>query len=111
VNGALTVGENIGDLGGLAVAYRAYVISLGGAEPPEIDGFTGFQRVFLGWAQVWQAKARDAEVLRLLQIDPHSPSEFRCNAVVTNLDEFHEAFGVTDGDELWRNPSERVRIW
>jgi len=111
VNGALTVGENIGDLGGLAVAYRAYEISLAGAEPPVIDGLTGFQRVFLGWAQVWQAKARDAEVLRLLQIDPHSPSEFRCNAVVTNLDEFHEAFGVAEGDALWRSPDERVRIW
>ncbi len=111
VNGAFTVGENIGDLGGLAVAYQAYVISLGGQEPPVIDGFTGFQRVFLGWAQVWQSKARDEDVLRRLQLDPHSPSEFRCNAVVANLDEFYEAFSVREDDELWRAPEDRIRIW
>ena len=76
-----------------------------------IDGLTGDQRFFIGWAQVWRGKARDAEVIRRLAIDPHSPPEFRCNAVVRNIDEFHEAFGVTPEDELWLAPDERVRIW
>jgi putative endopeptidase len=111
VNGALTVGENIGDLGGLAIAYQAWRISLDGKEPPVIDGRTGAQRFFLSWAAAWQMKIRDAELLRLLAIDPHSPAEFRCNQVVRNLPEFHEAFGVQDGDGLWLEPADRVRIW
>ncbi|MEO6827380.1 MAG: M13-type metalloendopeptidase [Microbacteriaceae bacterium] len=111
VNGALTIGENIGDLGGLAIAWRAYRISLGAAEPPVIDGFTGAERFFLSWAQSWQLKARDEEVKRLLAIDPHSPSEFRCNQIVRNIDEFYETFGVTTTDALWLDPSERVTIW
>ena len=82
VNGALTVGENIGDLGGLTIALLAYPISLGGKEAPGIDGLTGAQRVFFGWAQVWRTKSRDAEAIRRLAIDPHSPPEFRCNGVV-----------------------------
>ena len=93
VNGALTVGENIGDLGGLTIAIKAYRIALGGAEAPELDGLTGLQRVLFGWAQVWRAATRDAEAVRRLAIDPHSPPDLRCNAVVTNLDAFHEAFG------------------
>ncbi len=111
VNGALTVGENIGDIGGLTMAYRAYLLSLDGAEAPVVDGLTGAQRFFVSWARVWRFKARDAEVLRRLAVDPHSPGEFRCNAVVRNLAEFHAAFGVREGDRMWRDPADRVRIW
>ena len=111
VNGALTIGENIGDLGGLAIAWRAYVLSLDGAEPPVIDGLTGAQRFFLSWAQAWQMKGRDEEVIRLLAIDPHSPNEFRCNQIVRNIDEFYTGFGVTAEDALWLEPAERVTIW
>jgi putative endopeptidase len=111
VNGALTVGENIGDLGGLAIAYVAYRIAQDGEEGPELDGFTAAQRFFLGWAQCWRTKSRDAEVLRRIAIDPHSPPEFRCNAVVRNIDAFHDAFHVREGDHLWLAPADRVRIW
>lgn len=111
VNGALTIGENIGDLGGLGIAWKAYVISLGGEEPPTIDGLTGAERFFLSWAQAWQLKARDEEVIRLLAIDPHSPNEFRCNQIVRNLDGFYETFDVTEADGLWLDPEERVTIW
>jgi putative endopeptidase len=111
VNGALTIGENIGDLGGLAIGWKAYVLSLDGAEPPVIDGLTGAQRFFLSWAQAWQMKGRDEEVVRLLAIDPHSPNEFRCNQIVRNIDEFYTGFGVTSDDALWLDPAERVTIW
>ena len=111
VNGALTVGENIGDLGGLSIAYAAYRIALDGAEPPEIDGLTGDQRFFISWAQGWRGKGRDTEVIRRLALDPHSPEEFRCNAVVRNITEFHQAFGVTPDDELWLDEDARVHIW
>jgi putative endopeptidase len=111
VNGALTVSENIGDLGGLVMAYRAYLLSLNGAAPPIIDGLTGAQRLFLSWARIWRGKVRDAEYLRRLAVDPHAPREIRCNAVVRNMDEFHEAFGVRPGDGLWLKPTARVRIW
>jgi putative endopeptidase len=111
VNGALTIGENIGDLGGLAIAYVAYRIALGDDEGAVLDGFTAAQRFFLGWAQVWRTKAREAETIRRLAVDPHSPPEFRCNAVVRNIDAFHEAFGVAAGDALWLAPDDRVRIW
>jgi putative endopeptidase len=111
VNGALTIGENIGDLGGLSIAWKAYVLSLDGAEPPVIDGLSGAQRFFLSWAQAWQIKARDEEVIRLLAIDPHSPNEFRCNQIVRNIDEFYETFGVTETDALWLAPKDRVTIW
>ena len=110
VNGALTVGENIGDLGGITIAHLAYELSLEGGEAPEVDGYTGSQRVFLGWAQVWRTAVRDAEAKRLLAIDPHSPPEFRAN-VVRNLDEFHQAFEVGEDDEMWLAEDERVRIW
>jgi putative endopeptidase len=111
VNGALTVGENIGDLGGLTIAIKAYRIATEGTEPPVIDGFTGLQRVLIGWAQVWRAVTRDAEAIRRLTIDPHSPPDLRCNAVVTNLDAFHEAFAVQESDALFTAPEARVRIW
>ena len=110
VNGALTVGENIGDLGGITIAHKAYRLSLEGADAPELDGFTGSQRVFLGWGQVWRMLVRDAEQIRRLAIDPHSPPEFRAN-VVRNLDEFHDAFDVAEGDAMWLDEKDRVRIW
>jgi predicted metalloendopeptidase len=111
VNGAFTVGENIGDLGGLSIALLAYQLSLKGEPAPVIDGLTGVQRVFFGWAQVWRTKSRDAEAIRRLATDPHSPPEFRCNGVVRNLDAFYEAFEVGDADELYLEPDRRVRIW
>ncbi|HEU4757558.1 MAG TPA: M13-type metalloendopeptidase [Agromyces sp.] len=111
VNGALTIGENIGDLGGLAIAWKAYRLSLGKSKPPVIDGLTGAQRFFLSWAQAWQLKGRDEEVIRLLAIDPHSPNEFRCNQIVRNIDEFYTGFEVSPDDALWLDPAERVRIW
>ncbi|MGO4681429.1 M13 family metallopeptidase [Microbacterium sp. 2MCAF23] len=111
VNGALTIGENIGDLGGLGIALKAYEIALGGEEAPVIDGLTGVQRLLLSWAQVWQQKSREAETIRLLTIDPHSPNEFRCNQILRNIDAFYEAFDVTESDKLWLAPEERVTIW
>lgn len=111
VNGALTIGENIGDLGGLGIAIRAHRLSLGDAEDPVIDGMTGIQRLLLSWAQIWQQKSRDAEAIRLLTIDPHSPNEFRCNQIVRNIDAFYEAFDVTEGDALWLDADQRVTIW
>ncbi|WP_349865307.1 M13-type metalloendopeptidase [Leifsonia sp. WHRI 6310E] len=111
VNGALTIGENIGDLGGLGIAWKAYLLSLDGQEPPVVDGLTGAERFFLSWAQAWQQKGRDAEVIRLLAIDPHSPNEFRCNQIVRNIDAFYDTFGVTEGDALWLDPESRVTIW
>lgn len=111
VNGAFTIGENIGDLGGIGIAYKAYLLSLKGQEPPVVDGLTGAQRFFYGWAQVWRTKIRPEEALRRLTIDPHSPAEFRCNQVIRNVDEFHEAFEVSPDDALWLAPEERVKIW
>ena len=119
VNGAFTVGENIGDLGGLTIALLAYRLAQGtDGQPaqgpdvgPEIDGMTGIQRLLTSWAIVWRTKTRAEEAARRLAVDPHSPPEFRCNQVVRNLDDFHEAFGVTDADGLWLAPEERVSIW
>jgi putative endopeptidase len=111
VNGAFTVGENIGDLGGLSIALLAYELSLDGKEAPVIDGLTGVQRVFFGWAQVWRTKSRDAEAIRRLAIDPHSPPEFRCNGVIRNLDAYYHAFDVSESDGLYLEPQHRVRIW
>ncbi len=110
VNGALTVGENIGDLGGITIALKAYLISQEGQEPPVIDGLTGTQRVFYSFANIWRAKRRKELQLQLLTADPHSPAEFRAN-IVRNLDEFVEAFDVRPGDGLWLDPEDRVRIW
>ena len=111
VNGAFTVGENIGDLGGLSIALMAYQLSLGDNAAPEIDGMTGVQRVLFGWAQVWRTKSRRPEAIRRLATDPHSPPEFRCNGVVRNIDAFYEAFDVDETDGLYLEPDERVRIW
>lgn len=111
VNGSLTMGENIGDLGGLSVAYEAYKIATEGKAPEAKDGFTDDQRFFLGWAQVWRAKAREEALLRQLKSDPHSPAEFRVNGVVRNMDVWYDAFGVTEGDALYLPPEERVHIW
>ncbi|MGV0836797.1 M13 family metallopeptidase [Mycolicibacterium thermoresistibile] len=111
VNGAFTVGENIGDLGGLSIALLAYRLSLGDREAPVIDGLTGEQRVFFGWAQVWRTKYRPAESVRRLAVDPHSPPEFRCNGVVRNIDAFYDAFDVGEDDALYLEPERRVHIW
>jgi putative endopeptidase len=114
VNGELTIGENIGDLGGLGIAYRAYLLSLkhnGGSEPAPIDGLTGKQRLFLSWAQAWRTKGRDEMVLQRLATDPHSPPEFRCNQIVRNIDAFYEAFDLSPEDALWLDQSQRVSIW
>lgn len=111
VNGEFTQGENIGDLGGLTIAYKAYQLSKDGKPAPVIDGMTGDQRVFYGWAQVWRRKYRDEELRNRIETDPHSPSEFRANGTVMNMPEFHEAFDVKPGDDMYLAPEERVKIW
>jgi putative endopeptidase len=111
VNGKLTLGENIGDLGGLTIAHKAYRLSLDGQEPPVIDGLTGEQRFFASWAAGWRQVIRTEEAIRRLATDPHSPNEFRTNAIAKNLDSFHAAFGVTEEDGMWMPPAERVSIW
>lgn len=111
INGALTLGENIGDLGGLSLAYKAYKISLNGEEAPVIDGLTGDQRFFMGWAQAWRSKYRDEAKRRLIQTDPHSPPYYRVNGIVPNLDEWYEAFGVGPDHAMYIPPEERIRIW
>ncbi len=111
VNGKLTMGENIGDLGGLSMAYTAYQLSLNGKPAPVIDGLTGDQRFFLAWAQVWKAKYRDEALVNLIKSDPHSPPKYRINGPMRNLAEWYSAFGVTIGDKLYLAPADRVRIW
>jgi putative endopeptidase len=111
INGELTLGENIGDLGGLNFAYTAYRKSLGGNTAPVIDGFTGDQRFFLGWGQVWRRLYREAELRRRLLTDPHSPSRYRVNGIVANMEAFYEAFGVQPGEPIYIAPQDRVRIW
>ena len=111
VNGRLTLGENIGDLGGLTIAYKAYRLSLNGQEPPVLDGLSGEQRFFASWAACWRQVIREEEAIRRLATDPHSPNEFRTNAIARNLDAFHAAFGVTEEDGMWMPPEERVSIW
>lgn len=111
VNGGLTLGENIGDLGGLSMAYRAYKISLDGKEAPVIEGLTGDQRFFMAWAQVWRNKSREEALRQQLISDPHSPARYRVNGVVRNFDEWYEAFGVIEDDDLYLEPEERIRIW
>ena len=111
VNGAATSGENIGDLGGLSVALAAYEASLGGRPAPVIDGFTGTQRFFLSWAQVWRGKYREAFLRQVTTSDVHSPDMYRVNGVVRNIDAWYEAFGVRPGDPLWLDERQRVRIW
>lgn len=131
VNGALTIGENIGDLGGVNIALKAYAFALGKAAgksdaeedgspaaikalldtAPEMDGFTGLQRFFLSYASIWRTKNRDELAEQYLQIDPHSPAEFRTNGIASNVDLFYDAFGVTEGDAMWLAPKDRVCIW
>lgn len=111
VNGKLTLGENIGDLGGLTIAYKAYLLSLDGAEPPVLEGLTGQQRFFMSWAAGWRQVIRPEEAIRRVATDPHSPNEFRTNAIAKNLDSFHEAFAVESGDGMWLSPEDRVSIW
>jgi putative endopeptidase len=111
VNGELTIGENIGDLGGLGIAWKAYIISLNGKEPPVINGMSAAERFLFSWAQCWRGKSRDEIAIQRLATDPHSPAEFRCNQVVKNLDIFHETFDVQPGDEMWLEPEKRVVIW
>lgn len=111
VNGEFTLGENIGDLGGLSIALKAYHMSLNGEKGPEMDGFTANQRIFIGWAQVWNGKSRDEALRVQVSSDPHSPREFRINGVVRNIPEFYEAFDVQKNDNLYLPPEERVKIW
>lgn len=111
VNGKLTLGENIGDLGGLTIAYQAYLISLGGQEAPVLDGLTGAQRFFASWAASWRQVIRSEEAIRRLATDPHSPNEFRTNNIAQNLDAFHAAFDTKEQDGMWLAPAERVSIW
>lgn len=111
VNGALTVGENIGDLGGLAIGFKAYKLALKGQPAPDLDGLTGEQRFFLSWAQAWRGKVRAEELRRRIATDPHSPYEFRCNAIVRNISDFYSAFDLTEGDKLWLAEKDRVEIW
>lgn len=111
VNGDMTLGENIGDLGGLSIAYQAWKIACGDCEPEPIDGLTGTQRLFLSWATVWQQKIRPEAAAQRLATDPHSPNEFRANQTAMNVPAFHEAFGTKEGDAMWLAPEDRVKIW
>jgi len=111
VNGALTLGENIGDNSGLAIAYKAYRISLAGHEAPVIDGFSGDQRLYLGWVQVWRGKVREAETIQRIKTDPHSPPAVRGTAPLRNQDGFYAAFGLRQGDKMYLPPEQRVNIW
>ncbi len=111
VNGGLTMGENIGDAAGTAVGLEAYHLSLNGQPAPVIDGVTGDQRFFYGWAQVWQSKYREDALKNQIATDPHSPAEFRVIGPVRNIDAWYEAFGVKPGDKYYLAPEDRVRIW
>ncbi len=111
LNGKLTLGENIADLSGMAIAYKAYRMSLGGKDGPVLDGHTSAQRFFLSWAQIWRRKYREDELIRRLVIDPHSPSSFRANGPISNLDAFYEAFSVKAGDKLFKAKADRIQIW
>ena len=127
VNGALTIGENIGDLGGVNIALKAYAFALAAPDQPHdgspeaiatlldsapvIDGFTGLQRFFLSYASIWRSKNRDELAEQYLQIDPHSPAEFRTNGIARNVDLFYQAFNVTPENAMWLDPASRVRIW
>jgi predicted metalloendopeptidase len=111
VNGKLTLGENIADNSGLAIAYKAYQLSLVGKPAAVIEEMTGEQRFYMGWAQVWRGKARESEAIRLIKVDPHSPAEVRGNAPLVNQPGFYGAFGVQSGDKLYLPEAERVTIW
>ena len=111
MNGELTLGENIGDLGGLGVAYQAYQRSLGGKPAPTLEGLTGDQRFFLAYAQAWQTKIRDGELRARVLSDPHSPPYNRVNGTVPNVDAWYTAFDVKPGDKMYLPPEQRVKIW
>ena len=111
VNGKLAMGENIGDLGGLSMAYTAYKLSLNGKEAPVIDGLTGDQRFFLAWAQIWKSKYRDEAMINQVKVGPHSPPQYRINGPLRNLNEWYQAFDIKPGDALYLKPEDRVRIW
>ena len=111
VNGTFTLGENIGDLGGISIALKAYLDSLEGQEPPVIEGFTGVQRVFIGFGRVWRSKIRDEALRTQIATDPHSPGVYRANGSVRNVPEWYSAFQVSEGDGLYLAPEERVKIW
>lgn len=111
VNGQLTLGENIGDLGGLSIAYEAYKLALNGRPAPVLDRYTGEQRLFIGWAQVWARKYREEALIERIKSDPHSPSEYRANGTLENIPAFHEAFNTRPGDRMWKAPEDRVQIW
>ncbi len=111
VNGELTIGENIGDLGGLSIAAKAYRLSLNGKPAPVLDGYTGMQRLLIGWAQIWRRLYREEALINRLKTDPHSPGEYRCNGIVSNVPEFYEAFDVKPGDAMYLPPEKRVKIW
>jgi putative endopeptidase len=111
VNGDLTMGENIADLGGLLLALDAYHLSLNGAEAPVINGLTGDQRVFLGWAQVWRENAREEALRQQVTVDPHAPAQYRAAVPARNIDAWYAAFGVQPGDEQYLAPEARARIW
>jgi predicted metalloendopeptidase len=111
VNGELTLGENIADNSGLAIAYKAYHISLKGKKAPVIDGMTGDQRLYSGWAQVWRSKMREQQQIVQVKTDPHSPGQYRANGTLRNQPGFYEAFGVKQGDKMYLAPTERVIIW
>lgn len=111
VNGELTLGENIGDLGGLTVAHKAYMLSLGNSKAPVIDGYTGDQRFFMGWSQIWRRKYRDEALRNRLMTDPHSPSHYRVIGILSNMPEFYKAFDVKEGDKMYIKPEDRVKIW
>jgi len=111
VNGELTLGENIGDLSGVTIAYKAYKASLNGEEAPVIDGLTGDQRFFMGYAQIWRSKIVEKSMRNRVATDPHSPGEFRALGSLSNMNEFYDAFDVKEGDAMYIAPENRVKIW
>jgi putative endopeptidase len=111
INGELTLGENIADLGGLTIGYYAYQMSLAGKESPVIDGWTGEQRFFMGWSQFWRRKYREEELRKRLLTDPHSPSQYRIIGPMVNMPEFYAAFSVTLEDKMYIAEEKRVQIW
>jgi hypothetical protein len=111
INGELTLGENIADNSGLAIAYKAWQLSLKGKPAPVVDGISGAQRFYYGWAQVWRTKTREAELVVQVKSDPHSPGQTRGALPPTNLSSFFEAFAIKPGDKMYRAPADRVTLW
>ncbi len=111
VNGSLTLGENLADLGGLAIAYEAFKKTKQGQSTEKIDGFTPDQRFFLSWAQVWRSESRAETAFTMIKTDPHSPSLWRCNGPLSNMPEFYAAFGVKEGDKMYRPENMRAKVW